>query len=109
MSDAMCMMKRVKCNIDCLTPYFYTYQHKQFTTCALCNLSTLQPVHFATHALCNMHTLQHLDLARYDVHDEICIETLYKSAGWINETDQLNGSARLSSWTDQLDGPVLDI
>ena len=54
---------------------------------------TLQHVNLATCALCNMCTLH---IIRQD-----------KSARWISWTNEINESTRQTSWTEQLDRPVL--
>ena len=70
------MVQSVKCNVDCLSPYFW---------------------HFATHAIYNMCTLQNVHFACYNVQDAICIQP----ARQISQMNQLNRSTSQTTWMDQ--------
>ena len=66
-------------------------QHMQFALCKICRMCNWQHMQFATHAPVNMCNNQHIQ---------------DKSARWISNTDQIDGSAGQTSWTDQLDRPA---
>ena len=62
-------------------------------------MCTLQYDYFATCALCNKCILH--------LHSAICIEPARQISRWISLMDELNRSAKQTSWTDQLDRPAV--